>query len=201
MHVYEKPVGISGFTGFCRPPGIAELLVAGTLASFPDRPVGLFPQEAFLFICQHICYHKDMTTRIVLDTNVFIAAVLGPRGASREVLRRCLRQRYQPLMGTTLFLEYESVLARDALFTHCRLSPEEREIVFNALLSVCQWQAVYYAWRPNLPDEADNHLVELAVAGRAAAIVTKNVRDFVHAELHFPGLRIMPPETFLEEGW
>ncbi len=24
MHVYEKPVGISGFTGFCRPPGIAD---------------------------------------------------------------------------------------------------------------------------------------------------------------------------------
>ena len=30
-------------------------------------------------------------------------------------------------------------------------------------------------WRPNLPDEADNHLIELGVA--AQAIVTRNLRD------------------------
>jgi hypothetical protein len=30
-------------------------------------------------------------------------------------------------------------------------------------------------WRPNLRDEGDNHLVELAIAGGAEAIVTYNV--------------------------
>ena len=58
---------------------------------------------------------------IVLDTNVFVSALLGPRGMSRELLRRCLLGRYQPLMGTTLFLEYESLLARDELFETCQL--------------------------------------------------------------------------------
>jgi putative PIN family toxin of toxin-antitoxin system len=140
-----------------------------------------------------------METRIVLDTSVFIAALLGPRGASREALRQCLTQRYLPLMGTALFLEYESVLARDHLFANCRLSRDEREALFDAFLSVCQWQAVYYAWRPNLPDEADNHIVELAVAGQASVIVTKNVRDFIRAELYFSGLRILAPETFIQE--
>ena len=141
-----------------------------------------------------------MITRMVVDTNIFVAAVLGPRGASREVLRRCLRRRYQPLMGTALFLEDESVLSRDELFINCRLGPEEREALFNAFLSVCQWQSVYYLWRPNLSDEADNHLVELAVAGQATMIVTKNVRDFVQTELHFPDLRIVQPEELLKEG-
>ncbi len=141
-----------------------------------------------------------MVTRIVLDTNVFVAAVLGRRGASREILRRCLTRRYQPLMGTALFLEYESVLTRGELFMNCRLNRDEREALFNAFLSVCQWQTVYFAWRPNLPDEADNHLVELAVAGQATMIVTKNVSDFVRAELHFPGLRIVPPEELVAEG-
>ena len=141
-----------------------------------------------------------MATWIVLDTNVFVAALLGPRGASREILRRCLTRRYQPLMGTALFLEYESVLARDELFTNCRLNQDEREALFNAFLSVCQWQTVYFAWRPNLPDEADNHLVELAVSGQATLIVTRNVRDFVRTELHFPGLRIVPPEELVAEG-
>lgn len=36
---------------------------------------------------------------------------------------------------------------------------------------------MFYAWRPNLPDEADKHLIELAVAAQADAIVTRNLRD------------------------
>lgn len=102
-------------------------------------------------------------------------------------------------MGTTLFLEYESLLARDELFETCQLDREEREVLLNTFLSVCTWQIVYYLWRPNLPDEADNHLVELAVAGRAEAIVTWNIQDFQRAELHFPGLRIVRPNDFLRE--
>ena len=39
--------------------------------------------------------------------------------------------------------------------------------MFDGFLSVCRWVEVFFAWRPNLPDEADNHLVELAVAGNA----------------------------------
>ncbi|MDH3598461.1 MAG: PIN domain-containing protein [Candidatus Tectomicrobia bacterium] len=82
----------------------------------------------------------------------------------------------------------------------CRLNRDEREALFNAFLSVCQWQTMYVAWRSNLPDEADNHLVELAVAGQATMIVTQNVSDFVRTELHFPSLRIVPPEELVEEG-
>ena len=136
---------------------------------------------------------------IVLDTNVFVSALLGPRGASRAILRRCLMGMYQPVMGTALFLEYESLLARDALFKTCPLHGEEREALLDAFLSVCTWQTVYYAWRPNLPDEADNHLIELAVAGGAEAIVTWNIKDFQRAELRFPGLRIVQPDDFLQE--
>ncbi len=140
-----------------------------------------------------------MDIRIVLDTNIFISALLGPRGASREILRRCLTRRYLPLMRTALFLEYEAVLSRAHLFADCRLNPDERDALFNAFLSVCQWQSVYHTWRPNLSDEADNHIVELAVAGRAGVIVTQHINDFVRAELHFSGLRILRPETFIEE--
>ena len=53
--------------------------------------------------------------------------------------------------------------------------------------------ACTYLWRPNLPDEADNHVVELSVAGGAEVIVTHNMRDFERAELRFPGLRVLTP--------
>jgi predicted nucleic acid-binding protein len=102
-------------------------------------------------------------------------------------------------MGTTLFLEYEAVMARESLFATCRLTSEEREALLDAFLSVCHWQRVYYAWRPNLPDEADNHLIELAVAGGATIIVTYNTQDFERAELHFPGLRIVRPAALVSE--
>lgn len=136
---------------------------------------------------------------LVLDTSVFVSVLLGPKGASREVVRGCLLRRYQPLMGAALFTEYESVLARDTLFRRCVLTKRERETLLDAFLSACQWVNIYYAWRPNLTDEADNHLIELAVAGGAEAIITHNVRDFKRSELRFPGLEIMTPANWLKE--
>jgi putative PIN family toxin of toxin-antitoxin system len=141
-----------------------------------------------------------MVPRIVLDTNVFVSALLGPRGASRALLRACLLGCYQPLMGTTLFLEYEAVMACETVFATCHLTKDEREALLDAFLAVCHWQKVYYAWRPNLPDESDNHLVELAVAGGATAIVTYNTQDFERAELYFPGLRIVQPGAIMSKG-
>lgn len=54
--------------------------------------------------------------------------------------------------------------------------------------------AIYFGWRPNLADESDNHLIQWAVAGGAAAVVTKNVKDFRRAELSFAGPRILKLE-------
>lgn len=108
-------------------------------------------------------------------------------------------RRYQPLMGAALFAEYESVLAREALFKRCVLTKRERETLLDAIMSTCQWVNIYYAWRPNLTDESDNHLIELAVAGGAEAIVTHNVKDFKRSELRFPALEIMTPASWLKE--
>jgi hypothetical protein len=58
--------------------------------------------------------------------------------------------------------------------------------------------AVLFRWRPNLADESDNHLVELAVAGGATAIVTNNIRDLRSGELVFADIGIMTPAEFLK---
>lgn len=102
-------------------------------------------------------------------------------------------------MGEALYLEYEAVLSRKKLFGDSLLGASEREALLDAFLSVCRWTTIYFSWRPNLKDEADNHLVELAVAGGAEAIVTKNVRDLRGPELVFPGLRVLLPEAILKE--
>lgn len=135
---------------------------------------------------------------IVLDTNVLVSALLRGGRAARTVLKACLTARYRPVIGPALLAEYEDVLARTELFSTSVLNAQEREAVFDTFLSECRWVEVFYAWRPNLPDEADNHLIELAVAAQASAIVTRNVRDVARGELKFPALRVLTPEQCLE---
>jgi predicted nucleic acid-binding protein len=100
-------------------------------------------------------------------------------------------------MGETLFLEYEDVLGRSMLFRNSPLLAAERRELFEGFLSVCEWVHIYYLWRPNLRDEGDNHLLELAVAGSAAAIVTNNVAHFRSADLRFPDVPVITPRDFL----
>jgi len=139
-----------------------------------------------------------MKFRIVLDTNIFVGACLG-QGAAHQVVAMCLRGESVALMGTALLSEYEDVLGRSDLFQGCRLDIDERDELLDIFLGSCEWTRIYYAWRPNLPDEADNHLVELAVAGGAQFIVTRNLRDVARMELRFPHLRVLSPEDFLKE--
>ena len=140
-----------------------------------------------------------MVHRVVIDTNVLVSAILSPDGAAREVLRRCLTGKAQPLIGNALFLEYEDVLSREDLFAAAPIGREDRAILLDAVLSVCQWINITFLWRPNLPDESDNHLIELAVAGNAELIITSNVRDVAAGELEFDGLRIVTPGAWLKE--
>ena len=136
---------------------------------------------------------------LIVDTNVFVSALISEAGASREVIRRCLQRRYQPCISLALFAEYRDVLGRHELFANCPLDATERDELFRAFMVVCRMTDIYYLWRPNLPDEADNHVLELAVAARAAAIVTHNRADFVRSELRFPELRILAPAELLKE--
>lgn len=138
--------------------------------------------------------------RVVVDTSVFVSAILDfAGGASRQVLRRCLLRELRPMMGTTLFLEYEDVVHRPEIIERSALSPEEIDDLLDAFASVCTWTTVYYRWRPNLLDEADHHLLELAVAAGAEAIVTNDVRHLRSGELRFPKIPILRPGELIEE--
>ena len=140
-----------------------------------------------------------MKTPIVIDTSVFISALIGPTGASRLLIRQCLEQQYLPLMGNTLFLEYESVSKQDRILELCPLTQNEINTLFQAFMSVSKWIPIYYNWRPNLKAEGDNHLIELAIAGNAKMIATHNIKDFQNAELLFPDLQILKPEAIIRE--
>jgi len=138
-----------------------------------------------------------MAITIVIDTSVIISALLGRRGASREIVRKTLLGEYNPLISNALFQEYEDVSNRKKIIDSCALTKKEIEELLKALYSVCQWVPIYYLWRPNIADEGDNFLIELALAGNATHIVTNNIRDFRNAELKFPSITILTPSELL----
>jgi predicted nucleic acid-binding protein len=139
-----------------------------------------------------------VATVVVIDTDVLVSALQRGGRSTRAVLRACLQGQYRPAIGPALLAESEDVVGRESLFRDSVLTAAERAAVLDGLLHRCRWVEVFYAWRPNLPDEADNHLIELAVAAQADVIVTRNLRDLARGELKFPGLQLLTPEACLE---
>ena len=138
-----------------------------------------------------------MSEKVVIDTSVIVSAVIGKRGASREVVRRCLSGSYLPLISNPLFQEYEDISSRKRVRDACPLAPSEIRELLNAFYSGCKWVPIYYLWRPNLVEEDDNFLIELALAGNSGVIVTNYVKDLKAAELKFDELRILKPDQML----
>ena len=138
-----------------------------------------------------------MFENIVIDTNVLVSALIGKEGPGREILRGCLLGRYKPLISNALFQEHEDVTARESILELCPLNFTELRELINAYYSTCHWVPIYYLWRPNLRDENDNFLIELAIAGNCSCIITNNTRDLRSAELSFKELKILTPEEFL----
>jgi putative PIN family toxin of toxin-antitoxin system len=141
-----------------------------------------------------MCHQTGMD--VVLDTSVLVSALRSEGGASREVLRRILRGQIRPLFANALWLEYEDIMGRDVWTLDT--SDKERRTILAALAHSGRWVTIRFGWRPNLPDESDNHLIELAIAGNASVIVTHNVKDIARGELVWSHLRVMTPGQLLE---
>jgi putative PIN family toxin of toxin-antitoxin system len=138
-----------------------------------------------------------MTIRVVVDTNVLVGGLISGTGANREILRRCLKGELQPYIGNALYLEYQDLLNRDAIHTLCKQTSVSLLEFLDGFAAVCHAIDTHYLWRPNLRDEGDNHLVELAIAAGAAYIITNNVSDFAQAELKHLGYEVITPEQLL----
>lgn len=145
-----------------------------------------------------VLFKYKVSIRIVVDTNVVIGALIGKEySANRKLLELCFSREFQPLINYTLFTEYEDIINRPSILGLCKRSNEEINILFDGFLSTCELVKIYYLWRPNLVDEDDNYLIELAIAGNAKILVTHNIKDFSRSQLKFPQLQIKQPKEII----
>ena len=132
-------------------------------------------------------------TKVVLDTNVLVAAARSRRGASFQVLSMVGPDAsFQPVVSVPLVLEYEMALKRSTA-----LSDEDAEVIVDYLCKVADRRRIHFLWRPFLKDPADEMVLEVAVEAGAEVIVTHNVRDFEGVEDRF-GVRVLSPGAFLK---
>lgn len=114
--------------------------------------------------------------RVIIDTNVLVAASGSGRGASAKMLSLVGTGLFDIVLSVPLVVEYEDVLMRGV--------PEDssgrraREAILDYLFGVGKRQEIFFLWRPLLRNPGDDMVLELAVAGGCDAIVTYNVRDF-----------------------
>lgn len=132
-----------------------------------------------------------------MTTNVLVAGLISGKGPNREILRLCLKGDLQPFVGNALYLEYQDLLNRENIQALCQQTSVSLMEFLDGFAQVCKAVDARYLWRPNLRDEADNHLVELAIAAQAAYIVTNNIADFARAELKHLGYEVITPAQLL----
>lgn len=136
--------------------------------------------------------------RYLLDTNVLVAAFRSINGASNAIVRRALLGDLPLVVHQKLVFEYRDVLSRPDILAETELAWADIEVVLAHLVAGAHEVEVRYLWRPNLKDEGDNFILEIAVAAWPCTIVTHNLKDFVRAELRFPQIALRTPGQLLQ---
>lgn len=134
--------------------------------------------------------------RVVVDTDVVVAAFDSPTGAARQLLLEILDGKALLLLSTSLMLEYETVLTRPAVLRMIGLRVQEILAVLDELASLCVPVAFDYRWRPAARDANDDLVLETAINGNAHMIATFNIGDMTDGAARF-GIAVERPASVL----
>ncbi len=137
-----------------------------------------------------------LVMRYVLDTNVVVAGLRSPTGASAALIDQALSREFTLLLSVALVLEYEAICRNPEQRIMSGLSETEISTIISALCAVSEPVSPRFLWRPQLRDPADEMVLETAINGHADALVTFNRRDFGDAPGDF-GIALLSPREAL----
>ncbi len=133
--------------------------------------------------------------RIVIDTNVLVAALRSKRGASYQVLMLLGSEKFSIHLSVPLVLEYEDVAKR--LLGEIELTEQDIDDIVDYICAVGEVHHLFFLWRPYLKDAEDDMVLDLAVTAGCDFIVTYNQRDFQGVEEF--GVEVITPHQLLKE--
>lgn len=107
---------------------------------------------------------------IVIDTNVIVAALRSRNGASHKLLRIIDSGKFTIHVSVALILEYESVLKRQEHLP--TISHSDIDSFIDYICAIAKHHQIYFSWRPSLKDQADEHVLELAISSGSNFIIT-----------------------------
>jgi uncharacterized protein len=133
-------------------------------------------------------------SRIVLDCNVFVSALLSPEGAPAQILDRWADEDFDLVVSPLLLAELREVLSRPKF--HALVDSAHVDALLSGLIE----DAVLVGdppLRPGLtPDPGDDYLVALAREADAQCIVSG---DTHLTQLADPRPPVLTPREFLED--
>ena len=133
--------------------------------------------------------------KIVLDTNVLVAAARSRQGASFALVSSLPNPKFQIALSVSLYTEWQAVMTRPEHLPP-GMSAADALGFLRYLASIAHLQEVHYLWRPFLKDPDDDMVLECAVAAQCRYIVTHNVKDFRGSQTL--GVVAVTPGQFLE---
>lgn len=113
--------------------------------------------------------------RLVFDTNVLVSALLTPGGTADRAFRTSVAAGATLLYDARMLAEYRAVLSRPKF--RAAIAPPMIEQFLSGLIASGEKIAALAA-DFSLPDPDDAPFLEVALSGRADALVTGNARHF-----------------------
>ncbi len=119
-------------------------------------------------------------------------------GASYFILQQVRNRKIQIALSLPVFIEYQDVLKRDESLKDFELQLKDIDKFLRFIAYTGKIFEIYFLLCPNLKDEKDNKIVELAVTSQSNYLITGNIRDFKDAELKYEQLKIVTPGEFVK---
>ena len=134
--------------------------------------------------------------RMVLDTDVVVAALRSPTGASAALLLAALDRRVTLVASVPLVIEYEAVCGLAEHQQAAGVSAADAQVFLDGLAALIEPVETHFFCWPRLRDPDDEMVLEAAVNGRADVLVTFNLRDYGSIPLQF-GIKVLRPNDAL----